>query len=157
MKKSPLPNGNRIYNGTFDQGVQRIAFWHVENMDVAIPDVVTAEDGSEDYSRMAQVKADHAEAVMYQNGIQLNGGSYNLSMDMKGEAPAEVQVVLTGSDGTVYLDDVCSYDGNGEKSSSSVLFDVPEGIKDDGVVFSIKFEEENEIWIDNVSLNMVEE
>ena len=157
MKKTPLPNGNRIYNGTFDQGVQRIAFWHVENMDVAIPDVVLNADGSEDYRRMAQVKADHAEAVMYQNGIQLNGGSYNLSMDMKGEAPAEVQVVLTGLDGTVYLDDVCSYDGNGEKSSSSVLFDVPEGIKDDSVVLSIKFEEETEIWIDNVSLNMVEE
>lgn len=157
MKKTPLPNGNRVYNGTFDQGTQRSAFWHVENMNVAIPDVVIAEDGSEDYSRMAQIKADSADAVMYQKGIQLSDGRYALSMDMKGKDPVDVLVTLTGADGTIYLDDVCSYSGNGEKTNSVVSFEVPEGIKDNAVVFSIKLSEGTEVWIDNVSLSIVEE
>ena len=157
MKKSPLPNGNRVYNGTFDQGIQRIAFWHVENMDVAIPDVVTLQNGSEDYSRMAQVKADSAEAVMYQKGIQLSSGSYTFNMDMKGENASDVQVVLTGTDGMSYLDGKCSYDGNGEMSNSAITFEVPEGVKDNDAVLSLKFSEGTAVWIDNISLSVVEE
>ena len=157
MKKTPLPNGNHVYNGTFDQGIQRIAFWHVENLEVAIPDFTIAEDGSEDYRRMVQIESKSPNAVMYQKGIQISSGKYMLSMDMKGEGVTDVSVTLTGKEGRVYLDDLCSYDGNGEVRNSAVTFEVPEGIKDNEVVFAIKFDEGKSLWIDNINLTLAEE
>lgn len=158
MKKAPLSDGNRIYNGTFDQGVQRIAFWHMTDMEASIPDFVTAEDGSEDYSRMAQLKAVGTEACLYQNGIQVNGGAdYTMSMDMYGENAMEIKVCLIGSDGTVYLEDVLTYDGSGEKMNSALTFRVPDGIKDDNAVVEIQIPEESSIQVDNVYMGIIKE
>ena len=158
MKKAPLSDGNRIYNGTFDQGVQRIAFWHMTDMEALIPDYVLAEDGSEDYSRMAQLKATGAESSLYQNGIQVNGGAdYTMSMDLYGESAAEVNVRLIGADDIVYLDEVFSYDGSGEKKNFALTFSIPEGIKDDNAVMEIRIPEESSIWIDDVYMGMVKD
>lgn len=158
MKKSPLADGNRIYNGTFDQGTQRVAFWHFENIEAAIPDVVTKEDGSEDYSRKAQLNAVSSDAKMYQNGIQVNGGAdYTISLDMSGNKAAEVTVKLTGADGSVYAENTLAYDGSGEVQNMEYTYSVPEGIMDNEAVFTLELPEGTNVEVDNIRMCMVKE
>lgn len=156
MKKSPLADGNRIYNGTFDQGTQRVAFWHFDNMEAAIPDYVVKEDGSEDYSRKAQLYAAAPDAKMYQNGIQINGGAdYTISMDLSASQAAEVTIMLTGADGTLYAENTFTYDGSGEVQNVEYTYSVVDGISEKDAVFTLSIPEGTRIEVDNIRMCMV--
>ncbi len=160
MKKSPLPDGNHIYNGTFDQGVQRMAFWHVENMTVTIPDVVVADDGTEDYSRAATLGEAVSEgAKLYQNGILISGGkNYRISMDIAAKEPVSLAVALLGTDKkSLYASNTFTYDKNGEMITAEYDFTVPEGVNDNAAEFRIALSEGAEVTIDNVRLVEVKE
>ena len=159
MKKSPLSDGNRIYNGTFDQGTQRMAFWHIENMEVSIPDVVIQEDGSEDYSREAKLLAKAEDAKMYQNGILINGGkNYSISMDILGEEGTEVLITLLGTDKrTCYTCYTFTCENNEEAVKAEHVFSVPEGVLDNEAEFAISIPENASVVIDNIRLCEVEE
>ena len=153
MNKSSLSDGNRIYNGTFDQGTQRMAFWHIEEMEVTISDVIVNNDGSEDYSRRAQLSAQGEGAVLYQNGILINGGKdYSLSMDLTGEKGSEVSIALLGTDQkTLYAVNtfICE---NADETNVEYVFAVPEGVVDNEAVFRISIPEDTSVIIDNVRL-----
>ncbi len=159
MKKSPLSDGNRIYNGTFDQGTQRMAFWHIENMEVSIPDVVIKEDGSEDYSREAKLLAKAEDARMYQNGILINGGkNYSVNMDILGEEGTEVLITLLGADTrNCYTSYTFTCDGNEEVVNTEHVFSVPEGVSDNEAEFAISIPENASVVIDNIRLCEIEE
>ncbi len=160
MKKSPLSDGNRIYNGTFDQGTKRMAFWHVENMTVSIPDVVIGSDGTEDYSRAAKLSNAVSEgAKLYQNGILVSGGTnYRISMDISATEPVSLAVALLGTDKkTLYATNTFEYDKNGETMTAEYDFSVPEGVNDNEAEFRISLSEGAEVMIDNVRLVEVEE
>jgi len=155
MKKSPLSDGNRIYNGTFDQGTQRMAFWHVENMTVTIPDVVIAGDGTEDYSRAAKLSNVVAEGgKLYQNGILVTGGTnYRISMDISATEPVSIATALLGTDKkTLYASNTFEYDKNGETMTVEYDFTVPEGVNDNEAEFRVSLSEGREVMIDNVRL-----
>ena len=158
MNKSPLSDGNRIYNSTFDQGAQRMAFWHIEEMEVTIPDVIVNADGGEDYSRRAWLSAQGEDAKLYQNGILLNGGKdYVISMDLIGEEGSEVAVALLGTDRkTLYAVNtfICE---NTDESRVEYVFSVPEGIVDNEAEFRISIPEGASVIIDNVRLCEVKE
>ena len=155
MKKTPLSDGNRIYNGTFDQGTQRMAFWHVENMTVTIPDVVIAGDGTEDYSRAAKLSNVVAEGgKLYQNGILVTGGTnYRISMDISATEPVSIATALLGTDKkTLYASNTFEYDKNGEIMTVEYDFTVPEGVNDNEAEFRVSLSEGREVMIDNVRL-----
>jgi len=155
MKKSPLSDGNRIYNGTFDQGTQRMAFWHVEDMTVTIPDVVIADNGTEDYSRAATLSNVISEsAKLYQNGVLVSGGTnYRISMDIAANEPVALSVALLGTDKkTLYATNTFTYDKNGEMVTVEYFFTVPESVNDNEAEFRISLSEGAEVRIDNVRL-----
>jgi len=155
MKKSPLSDGNRIYNGTFDQGTQRMAFWHVEDMTVTIPDVVIADNGTEDYSRAATLSNVISEsAKLYQNGVLVSGGTnYRISMDIAANEPVALSVALLGTDKkTLYATNTFTYDKNGEMVTMEYFFTVPESVNDNEAEFRISLSEGAEVRIDNVRL-----
>ena len=154
MNKSPLSDGNRIYNGTFDQGTQRMAFWHIEDMEVTIPDVIVNDDGSEDYSRKAQLSAKGEDAKLYQNGILINGGKdYSISMDIIGEDGREVSVALLGTDQkTLYAANTFICEKSEDVTNVEYTFAVPEGIIDNEAVFTISIPENNTVIIDNIRM-----
>ncbi len=157
MKKSPLADGNRIYNGTFDQGLHRLAFWHMEDMEVRIPDVVIKDDGTEDYSRMAHLISNSSNAKIYQNGIMINGNAeYTIKMDVVGENAAEIKVALTKKDGTIYVEKNFNYDIIGEVLHFTHNFNVSEEIMDSDAVLSIMLPENTDIYIDNVRMEIIE-
>jgi len=155
MKKAPLADGNRIYNGTFDQGPQRMGFWYAEKCTAEIPDVVPAEDGSDDFRRMVQITAKEG-ARIYQNGIMLEGGTYDFNMDILGRIPADITVKLIGSGDTVYFEKVYKYATN-DLLNFGTTFELPDSLKDDNAVLSIEFTDGTNIRVDNVSLKRKEE
>lgn len=155
MKKAPLGDGNRIYNGTFDQGPRRMGFWYAEKCTAEIPDMVAAEDGSDDYRRMVQITAKEG-ARIYQNGIMLEGGTYDFNMDVLGRIPADITVKLIGSGDVVYFEKIYNYATN-DLLNFGTTFEIPEGIEDDNAVLSIEFTDGTEIRVDNVVLKKKEE
>ncbi len=154
MKKTPLFGGSIVYNGTFDQGVKRLAFWHTENMDVSIPDYVTLADGTKDYSRMAELTATGENARLYQKGIPLySGANYYVRFDLLGETDTEVAFTVIGSDGKIYLEDTCAYTASNGMERFELLFSVPEGAGDDTAEFTIILPEGASIKIDNIKMS----
>lgn len=154
MKKTPIYGGNLIYNGTFDQGNKRLAFWHIEDMDVVIPDYVVLEDQTKDYSRMAELTATGEAPKIYQEGIQLIGGKdYFMRVDLAGEADTVVGITLTGSDGTVYLEETCAYTAGSGTQRFEFKFSMPEGADDEDAVYTITLPEGGSIKLDNIKMN----
>ena len=160
MRKSPLSDGNHIYNGTFDQGTQRMAFWHVEDMTVTIPDVVITGDGTEDYSRAAKISNVVSEgAKLYQNGILVTGGTnYRISMDISATEPVSLVATLLGTDQkTLYATNTFEYDKDGENITVEYDFTVPEGVNDNEAEFRVSLSEGREVILDNIRMCEIEE
>lgn len=154
MKKVVLEGGHLIYNGTFDQGKGRLAFWHVEDMDAVIPDYVTKSSGKKDYSRMAELTGAGANPRIYQTGLQLAGGKeYNLRFDLLGETELTAQVTITGEDGSVYLDETVEYKPGEKKERFQYQFTMPEGKKETNGAFTICIPDGSSVKLDNVKLN----
>ncbi len=154
MKKPSLFGGNLIYNGTFDEGNKRLAFWHAEDLNVAVPSFVTGEDGVADYSRMAELTAEGEAPALYQKGIQLLGGKeYYLRFDLLGDADTEVNVTLIGADGTVYMEETCAYAAGSSAERFSFHFTMPEGADDEDATFMITLPEGGSIKLDNIKLS----
>lgn len=155
-RKTPLPGGNLIYNGTFDQGESRLAFWHIRNMEVSVPGYVEDEAGNRDYSRKAELTAAGGEPRIYQNGLPLQAGrDYFLRLDLSGEKDAVVQVTMTGSDGTVYLDETCNYTGGEKEQRFEFQFSNPGKTYEENAVLTISLPQGGSVKLDNVKMNKI--
>lgn len=155
MKKTPLYGGNLIYNGTFDQGSGRMAFWHAEDLEVQVPDFVETADGTADYSRMAELAAAGENPRLYQTGLQLTAQkNYYLRLDLRGTEVNAVRVTVTGADGAVYLDEICDYEPSGEASRFEFRFSAGE-IDEENAVLEISLPEGGSILVDNVKMNKI--
>lgn len=74
MKKMPLSEGNLIYNGTFDQGKSRLAFWHIRDMEVLRAGLCGRHRRREGLRRKAELTADGETPSIYQKGLPLQAG-----------------------------------------------------------------------------------
>lgn len=156
MKKTPLPGGNLIYNGTFDQGKSRLAFWHTRDMEVSVPGCVEDMTGKKDYSRRAELTAEGENPGIYQNGLPLQAGrDYFLRLDLSGAKDAVVQVTMTGADGTVYLDETCNYTGGEKKQRFEFKFSNPGEADEENAVLTISLPEGGSVELDNVKMNKI--
>ena len=153
MKKTPLAGGNLIYNGTFDQGLQRLSYWHTQDMEITVPQTEVLADGSVGYRRVANIKATGEAPLMYQNGIQIvQSQDYYLRMFVLGDKAATFKVKLTDEAGkTYYLDETFEYQP-GEEVKAEFTFTTTDSQIDENAVFSIEFEEGSEICIDDIKL-----
>lgn len=151
--KTPLYGGNVVYNGTFDQGISRVSFWHTEGMEIDVPDFVVLEDGTEFYGRMAELTATAEDAKLYQTNIQLKAGkNYNFAFDVAGDTAADMTVTLTGDDGTVYFEEAVNWTGGSETQNFSFDFVAPEADDDLNTLLTIKLGEGKSIKVDNITL-----
>lgn len=154
MKKTPLGDGNLIYNGTFDQGQERLAFWHMEGMKVEVPDYVVREDGTADYSRMAELTAlEGQEAKLYQTGLQLAAQTeYSLSLDVDSAENTTVQLVLAGESGVQYLDVICNGENADGTESYEAKFTTGDSSEQDAVL-TVLLPEEGFARVDNIRMD----
>lgn len=155
MPKKALFGGNLIYNGTFDQGNKRLAFWHAEDMEVSIPDFVVGADGTNDYSRRAELTANGEKPKLYQNGLQLLAGKdYFIRLDISGDEDIPVRITVTGKDGTVYLDETCGYTA-GEEERFEYKFSMTQNVDEENAVIAIILPEGGKVKVDNIKMNKI--
>ena len=152
--KTPIYGGNLIYNGTFDQGADRMVFWHTEGLEAEIPDFVLTESGEKDYSRMAELTAGE-NAKLFQRGIRLTAdGEFYLRFDLKGEQDVPVGVKVTNQDGTVrYLEETVEYKAADGLKRFEFTFTGPAGEDESFGVFEISLPDGSRILLDNIKMN----
>lgn len=148
--KTPLEDGNHIYNGTFDQGTNRMKFWHVDGaspitLNRQMKVIINKTTGTID------------EVKLYQKGIQLlQKDNYQLTFDAGASKVRNITVRFVGKDGvTVYGEKI--YELSTEISSftgeRAYTFTMPEGVTDEEaqLVFCLGGDD-SDITIDNVKL-----
>ena len=108
-ERTPLSNGNVIYNGSFDQGIDRVGYWNasegtslsvprytteaLKSGDLSVVDVASkinksnskiyVKDGVKYYERRAQISAAGGTTPqIYQAGLTLPKDTYTMDMDM---------------------------------------------------------------------------
>ncbi len=158
--KNPDQNGgNHIYNGSFDQGTGKVAFWHTENAVMNVPrvinpeyDIVTGDKG--DFSYRAFVTANDNNARIYQNGIWLQQSDiYQLGLDLSSQTAARVSAVLTSKDGSrIYMKETFEVPGTGTRENYTVNFAMSKGVTDREAVFALIFEKGSTVSVDNIRL-----
>ncbi|WP_068787314.1 carbohydrate binding domain-containing protein [Paenibacillus phocaensis] len=90
--REPLPSGNLIYNGTFDQGVNRLGFWQMEGPGSADADyyVGSAINDRKLYVKPAATGQPDA-LLLTQDRLNLAGGkTYILSFSAKADTPVSI-------------------------------------------------------------------
>ncbi|WRP07167.1 carbohydrate binding domain-containing protein [Rossellomorea aquimaris] len=97
--KPALPDGNLVYNGTFDQGFpDRLLYWNLIDTENAASMAVDPDERS--FS--AQVSNETADVQLAQKGIQLQSESeYKLTLDASAESDREIQIEMRSKDGEV--------------------------------------------------------
>ncbi|MEI5909090.1 carbohydrate binding domain-containing protein [Bacillus spongiae] len=97
--KLPLPDGNLLYNGTFDQGFpDRLLYWNLLNVEDA--DVVGVDPDERVFS--ATLSNETSDVQLVQKGIQLESESeYELSFDGMSESARDIQIEIRSKDGEV--------------------------------------------------------
>lgn len=101
--KQPLPNGNHVYNGTFDQGgMDRLMFWNF-----SVEDAATASASVSENTRELHVGIEdgggHPEAVqLTQKGINLlKGNDYKVTFKARSDEERTIQAIIQNKDGSV--------------------------------------------------------
>src|SRR5699024_8891611 len=95
--RDPLPTGNHIYNGTFDQGEERMGYWEFSTDETA--DATTYIGSATDQRRFeAHITngGDNSEAVqLIQNDFRLEKDrEYQLTFEASAETERDIQVAF---------------------------------------------------------------
>ncbi|WP_034770078.1 carbohydrate binding domain-containing protein [Exiguobacterium artemiae] len=100
--KPALPDGNHIYNGTFDQGaMDRLTYWQFDAGQTKGTGTVDPVTRDFTFKTKAQTKKGQP-ATLTQRGVQLQENhQYILRFKTKAERIKQLQVKLTNADGTV--------------------------------------------------------
>lgn len=175
--RHPLPNGEVIYNGSFDQGNNKTGYWSTANgtkvsvprytttkitdSDVKVVDIASTindfehlSDGVKYYERRAEVTSPaDKKGVLYQGGISLPKGEYSLSFDMYSAADTSVDVAVCSSEGDKLIDEKNAATSDytaGALKTFTWNFDLLENLDEAALVF--RFPKGTSVMIDNVSL-----
>ena len=94
-------------------------------------------DGTNDYSRRAELTTNGENPKLYQSGLQLLAGKdYFMRLDISGDEDIPVQITITGEDGTVYLDEICDYMA-GDEERFEYKFSMTKNVDDENAVITI--------------------
>ncbi|MWC26895.1 carbohydrate binding domain-containing protein [Paenibacillus sp. MMS18-CY102] len=127
--KTPLDNGNHIYNGTFDLGtMDRMKYW---NFNVT-PDASATASVDADRRQLDAVIADGgsnaASITLAQTGLELlQNDEYKLAFDAKASAVRTIGVKLTNADGTVVFAEDNGVALGTTLASHTLTFEMPVG------------------------------
>lgn len=143
--KEPLENGEHIYNGTFDLGSGKFAYWNkTDNYKVSTANrTMKATINS-------STKID--DTTLSQPGIQLLAtDTYKVSLDAKAAANKEIKVGLYSAKGTAYHE--IRQTISTENSKVEFEFTMPDGVSDENAVFIVAFGgNATSVEIDNISM-----
>lgn len=135
--KTPLSDGNHVYNGSFNVGTDSLLYWHWNEDDKA--GVVT---GGKDAgkNRVAKVNVENAAVSLWQFGINLlENDNYKLTFGADSSEAQDVTVKLTSADGqTEYAFKTISLNAGAQEAEFT--FVQPEGQTDPSAKLMLTFE-----------------
>jgi beta-glucanase (GH16 family) len=152
--KQPLPDGNHIYNGTFDQGgMDRLMFWNF-----SVGDAAAAASVSEDARELhvsIEDEGSHPEAIkLDQQGVNLvKGNDYKLSFKARTDEPRTIQAVLLNKAGTSDYSGINTIELTSNMEEKIVEFTMPEDVSDPEAQLVFSFgDEAGDVYMDDVVL-----
>ncbi|WP_310603971.1 carbohydrate binding domain-containing protein [Anaerosporobacter sp.] len=89
--KKPGDSGNHVYNGTFDLGDDRLAYWNVNKVDAKVVGNVL----------QMTTTADQQESVSQQGLELLQNDTYKLVFDGNSSVARDIQVMFSNVDGSI--------------------------------------------------------
>lgn len=102
--KTARTDGNYIYNGSFQEGADRMEYWEIDNMAGADISVTTLSDGRRLKIVAPSGTAPDKPVIISQSGLALtDGGEYVLSFDIQGEAGKTINAEVAGQTTSVSL------------------------------------------------------
>ncbi|CAM4093924.1 carbohydrate binding domain-containing protein [Mesobacillus thioparans] len=150
--KQPLPNGNHVYNGTFDQGgMDRMMYWNFSGDTAATASV--SEDARELHVAIKDGNSDSETVKLDQQGMNLVAGNdYKLSYKARADEPRTIQAALLSEDGTNYSGtEATELTSNMEEYT--VEFTMPEDVSDSEAQLVFSFGDEvGDVYLDDVVL-----
>ena len=129
-KKTILADGNYVYNGSFQEGKNRLGYWDVKEHNGAEVSVT-----NENNIRKLKIAASDSvssdnPAVVSQSELALSGGKkYQLSFMAEGEAGKKVQVIVAGQSFEAEL--------TGKEQVYTYKFTTEENLKNQDIVLQV--------------------
>ncbi len=136
--KTVLADGNYVYNGSFQEGENRLGYW--ETSEGVKTSVTKLDDG-----RRCKAEVSSGNAVISQDALALTAGDYAYSMNIQGAAGQKVVVSVAGVEKTFTLEDDKATE---VKDTFTITADDLKANSD----FSICFVDKGTYYIDNVRL-----
>lgn len=96
--KSVLPDGNFVYNGEFDEGMNRLGYWDITNKCKGAQVTVTNVNNIRELkTSVPDSVTDAAQVTVYQDPVAITGGkTYVLSFDAYGDKNQTIQSSVAG-------------------------------------------------------------
>jgi beta-glucanase (GH16 family) len=152
--KQPLPDGNHVYNGTFDQGgMDRLMFWNFSVKDAAA--MASVSENTRELHVAIEDGGSHPEAVQLdQKGMNLVAGNdYKLSFKARADESRSIQVILLNEASTADYSGVKTIELTADMEEKIFEFTMPENVSDSEarVVFNFGGED-GDVYLDDVVL-----
>lgn len=152
--KLPLPDGNHVYNGTFDQGgMERLTFWNF-----LVNDAAATASVSEETRELHVAIVDggnHPEAVqLNQKGLNLvKDNDYKVSFKARTDEPRTMQVSVLNKDGSVNYSGIKTIELTSSMEEKTFDFTMPEDASDSEAQIVFNFGDGNgDVYLDDVIL-----
>jgi beta-glucanase (GH16 family) len=153
--KQPLPDGNHVYNGTFDQGgMDRLMFWNFSVGDAAAASASVSENTRELHLAIEE-EGSHPEAIkLDQQGVNLvKGNDYKLSFKARADEPRTIQAVLMNKAGTADYSGINTIELTSNMEEHTFEFTMPEEVSDPEAQLVFSFGDEvGAVYLDDVVL-----
>ncbi|TCL56941.1 carbohydrate binding protein [Kineothrix alysoides] len=150
IPKTPLADGNQIYNGSFDQGADRLGYWYLQDVTAR---VVSLGD-NKDYNRKAIITATGENPRLYQTGMELlQSDQYHFEIELSSEKDTGFQVAFVSKDESkVYMKESLGYKAAEGIKKYEVNFAIPKGVTDKEGKFLLILEKGSVVTVDNIRL-----
>lgn len=152
--KQPLPNGNHVYNGTFDQGgMDRMMFWNFSvEKEAAIASASVSENTRELHVDIED-GGNHPEAVLLdQKGLSLlKGNDYKVSFKARADEARTIQVSVLSKDGSINYSDVQTFELSDTMEEKTFDFKMLEDLSDSEAQIVFNFGNgDADVYLDDV-------
>lgn len=154
--RSPLPDGNYIYNGTFDQGAHRMAFWEFRKDDSADAEPYIGSGIHERrFEALIQDGGNQVQSIqLVQPEVNLEeGDSYRLTFDASADSLRTMQIRFVSTNNQVISEQIVDLDT--ETRTYTFEFDV-DVATDNNVELQFNLGgDDGDVYIDNVFLSRI--
>lgn len=151
--KTPLNNGNHVYNGTFDQGhMHRMTYWNL------LTDGADAQASVDPADRELEVAiadgGEEASAIqVVQKGMNLLADNeYELTFSGRADEPRNIQVALISEDGEINYSDSRTIELSSSMEEHQATFTMPDVTDTSGQLVFFLGGDASNVFLDDVSM-----